>query len=146
MNIVVDFDGTIVNDDHAYDDLVTPLMFKYGAKEALQALARAGHTLILFSGRANRALRIDWQLNPMWRDNVAPFDVERWRRSQPLNQARYEQMLAFVQAELPGVFALVDDGAQGKVSGDVYIDDRAIRYGVVAMSWPNIAASYGDPA
>lgn len=146
MQVVVDFDGTVVNDDHSYDDLTTPLMIKYGAKEALESLARAGHTLILFSGRANKALRLDWRLNPLWRNGLVPFDVERWERQRALNQARYEQMLAFVDLNLPGVFAYVDDGEQGKVSGDLYIDDRAVRFGPMAMNWVTIAATYGEPA
>jgi hypothetical protein len=142
--IVLDFDGTIVNDDHDYDDLATPLTFKYGAREALRALARAGHVLVLCSGRANRALRLDWTLNPLW-NGVVPFDVERWKRHQGLNQARYQQMLAFVGAELPGIFAMVDDGGQGKVSGDLYVDDKALRYGF-SMDWSAIAVAYGEPA
>lgn len=142
MQIVVDFDGTIVNDDHDYDDLVTPLTLKYGAREALHALQRAGHTLILCSGRANKAIRIDWRLNPLWRDELVPFDVERWERNRALNQARYEQMLAFVRTTLPEIFSYVDDGEQGKVSGDIFIDDRALRFGPVG--WPEIAMSYGE--
>jgi len=145
MKIVVDFDGTIVNDDHDYYDLITPLALKPGAREALRALHRAGHELILSSGRANRALRLDWRLNPAWRDGLVPFDVERWSRNQGLNQARYVQMVEFVRTHLPGIFVFVDDGVQGKVSGDLYIDDRGLRYGA-STGWPEIAVAYGDEA
>jgi len=145
VRIVLDFDGTIVHDDHDYADLTVPLKLMPGAREALRALERAGHTLVLCSGRANRALRLDWQLNPLWRDGAEPFDVQRWERSRELNQRRYEQMLAFVELELAGIFAMVDDGGQGKVSGDLYVDDRALRYGF-SVGWPEIAIAYGEPA
>ncbi len=142
MQIAVDFDGTLVSDDREYDDLATSLVFLPGAKAALEALRRAGHVLILFSGRANRALREDWKLNPLWRQDPT-FDVPAWERDKSLNQARYEQMLAFVNLQLPGVFAFVDDGAQGKVSADLFIDDRALRFSF-PIGWEEIAVTYGE--
>ncbi len=144
MRLVLDFDGTIVRDDRDYDDTETPLVLQHGAREALRSLARAGHTLILCSGRANKSLRTDWRLNPMWRDGKVPFDVRRWERSQPINEARYQQMLRFVALELPDIFAMVDDGAQGKVSGDVYVDDKGLRYSS-SFGWPEIAVAFGEP-
>ncbi len=146
MRIAIDFDGTLVEDTHAYDDLETPLRLKRGALEALRALHAAGHVLIVYSSRANRALWEDWRLNPLWRDGVLRFDPAAWERNRGLNRARYEQMVAFVGSELRGLVQCVDDGRQGKVMADLYIDDRAIAYGagVRAMSWPKVAAQYGD--
>lgn len=142
MIIAIDFDGTIIDDTHQYDDLATPLKFLPGALRALHALRRAGHTLILYSGRANRALREDWRLNPLWLSHAVPFDVDRWARNLPLNRARYKQMVDFVETELPGVFSAIDDGHQGKVSADLYIDDRALKYG--PNNWGAIAEAYGE--
>jgi hypothetical protein len=142
MIIAIDFDGTLVDDDREYNDLSSPLKLLPGARAALYAMRKAGHTLVLVSARANRALRIDWRLNPLWRNGTTPFSQERWEKSRDLNQRRYDQMLAFVDATLRDVFACVDDGAQGKVSADVYIDDRALRYGEYA-TWSDIQRSYG---
>jgi hypothetical protein len=145
MRIAIDFDGTLVDDDHDYD-LKTPLKLKRGALKALQALHAAGHVLILYSSRANRALWEDWRLNPLWANGVLRFDPVAWERNRGLNRARYEQMVTFVGAELRGLFAAVDDGRQGKVMADMYIDDRAVTYGMGtrAMSWSALAQQYGD--
>lgn len=145
MIISIDFDGTLIDDDHDYDDLKTQLTLKPFAREAVYALRRAGHTLVLTSSRSNLALRKDWRLNPLWKLAITPFSLERWERSLLLNQARYQQMLEFVSASLPDVFACIDDGGQGKVSADVYIDDRALRYGEEA-GWGLIRYSYGQEA
>lgn len=146
MKIAVDFDGTLVDDGHAYDDLVTPLRLMPGAREALQRLREAGHVLVLVSGRANRALRVDWRLNPLWVSGAVPFRADAWAACRSLNEARYQQMLAFVDAELPGLFHAVDDGGQGKVSADVYFDDRARPYrGAAGLDWPQFADRFAPP-
>lgn len=126
MLIAVDFDGTIVQEDYAFDDVTTPLTFIPGAKAGLIALKDAGHLLILWSTRANLALRHNWKLNPMWRQGILPLDEARWKRNQPLHEARYQQMLEFIAKELPRVFDAVDDGTQGKPTGVVvFLDDKA---------------------
>ena len=144
MKFAIDFDNTIVESDTAYDDLVTPLRFKHGAKEGILALKRAGHTLILWSTRANLSLRDDWQHNPLWA-NDPNFDVEGWEASRALNQARFQQMVDFVEKELPGVFS-IDYGNQGKVSADVYLDDKAMKMngGYLGATWDVVKKWYGE--
>lgn len=146
MRIALDFDGTLVEDDHAYDDLKTPLRLKPGARDALRALKAAGHVLLLHSARSNRALWEDWQLNPLWRDGLVRFDVTFWERNKELNLARYSQMVTFVERELDGLIDAIDDGRQGKPMVDLFIDDRAIAYGNGAkcLGWSAIAERFGD--
>lgn len=148
MILAIDFDGTIVAQDHAYDDLDTPLKFMPGAKEALTSLKAAGHTLILWSGRASKHLRVDPELHPLVRAGVKKLDRARWEReSRDLNQARYEQMIAFVDAELPGIFDAVDEGDSGKPPADVFIDDKALRYaphGLAGHTWATIDRMLGS--
>lgn len=145
MIIAVDFDGTVVEQDHAYDDLHTPFRLVTGVDIALQAIKAAGHTLILVSARANRALRIDWRLNPLWREGAVRFNEGWWLKNRELNQKRYEQMVRFVGLKLPGVFDAIDDGLQGKISADLYIDDRAVRFGIghEGKTWVDLARMYG---
>lgn len=144
MRIAVDFDGTIVEQAHAYDDLTTPLEFCRGAKEALLELHAGGHVLILWSCRSNLSIRDDFQHNPRWA-NDPDFDVEKWRENLALNQARFQQMLDFVAAELPGVFDYIDYGNQGKVSADLYLDDRALKLGggYLGATWEVVGRWYG---
>lgn len=147
MIIAIDFDGTIVEErGRAYDDLTTPLELMEGARAALLALLREGHTLVLYSARANLALRRDWRLNPLWRDGKVRFNRQLIESSYSLNEARFQQMLRFVEKELSGVFAAIDDGSVGKFSADVYIDDKAVNYGTgIGLSWDRIAVIYGQP-
>lgn len=147
MILAIDFDGVVVKQDRPYADTETPLEFENGARAALLALQRAGHVLLLWSGRASRALLIDPTLDPLVRAGVRRIDMERWKRSQVLNIARHRQMLDFVARELPGVFAAVDDGAGGKPTVDLFIDDRAIRFGNArgGDGWWAIAERYGQP-
>ena len=147
MIIAIDFDGTIVRQDgRAYDDLDTPLEFLPGAKEGLLALKKAGHTLLLWSARMSAALLVDPSLDPLVRARVRRIDHVAWERSAPLNQARCQQMLDFIDRELPGIFAAIDDGAGGKPQVDCFIDDKALRvgYGPGAASWDRITYLYGQ--
>lgn len=148
MIIASDFDDSIVSQaGRDYEDVETPLRFMPGAKKALLSLKRAGHTLLLYSGRANRALRVDPNLNPLVRAGVKRINREWWEANQPVNEARYQQMLRFVDEELPGVFDAVDDGQQGKPSADIYIDDKALRlgHGADSVGWQTVAHRYGEP-
>ena len=67
MIIAVDFDGVIVNQDRAYDDLESPLQFNPGAREALLELKAAGHLLILWRGGWSSACRVTPLLYPPWK-------------------------------------------------------------------------------
>lgn len=147
MRIAIDFDGTIVDDSHRYDDLVTPLTFKDGAKDALYALKRARHSLLLWSGRASRSNLYDPRLDPLVRAGVSLRTEKSWAESLALNLARYQQMMQFVETEIPDVFDAVDDGLGGKPSVDLFIDDKAMRLGrgdLGGVDWHQIANEYGD--
>lgn len=137
MIIAVDFDGTVVED-------AKELALKPGAKEALAAMKRAGHALLLFSARANRALREDPNLDPLVRAGVRRVNQDAWNRSQPTNERRYQEMLDFVRKELPGVFAAVDDGKQGKPLVDLFIDDRAYHFGSDGFEWRELGIVLGS--
>jgi hypothetical protein len=146
MRIAIDFDGTIVKQDRPYDDLDSPLEFQPGAKEVLYRLKTAGHVLLLWSARASRALLVDPKLDPLVRVGTKKASPGRWEANRPLNQARLQQMLDFIDAELPGVFDAVDDGSEGKPQVDIFIDDRAIRFGFGpgALSWEQLGHLFGD--
>lgn len=143
MIIAVDWDGTCVSQDRPYSDIVTPPEFIPGAKEALLALKRAGHLLVLWSGRANRALLFDPLLDPLVRSGVKPVNRRAWLESRHLNLARYHQMIEIVNRELPGVFDAIDDGSAGKFSFDLVIDDKAMVSRGPA-TWARIARAYGE--
>ena len=131
MRIFVDFDGTIVDDSHAYDDLRSPLTFLPGARWALLSLKAAGHTLVLFSGRASPRLLygeesdgtlvLDDGFRRLLSQDPGKADAQMF-----LNQQRYRQMLDFVEHELPGVFSAV---TADKGGADLFVDDKAMRYG-----------------
>ena len=145
MYLAIDFDGTVVSQRRAYTDLKSPLRFVPGAKAALKSLKAAGHVLLLYSARANRALLEDPELDPLVRAGVRKVNRAQWKKEQPLHKARYEQMVAFVNNELPGVFASIDDGRQGKPEVDLFIDDRALGFGPGKQypTWKEVADLYG---
>jgi hypothetical protein len=149
MILAIDFDGTVVVQDHSipYDDVETPLRFMHGAKETLEALKNAGHVLLLWSARASHALRFDPQKDPLVRAGVRQWYPEVWEASREVNEARYQQMLDFVAAELPGVFDAIDDGSGSKPICDLFVDDKAVSFGkgLNGMSWYDIASVYGEP-
>ncbi len=139
MIIAIDFDGTIVSQDGPYDAAAPE--FLPGAKDALLALQRAGHRLLLWSARANLANRENWRRNPLWTE-----EPPGWENDRELNEQRYQVMCRFVASELPGVFAAVDDGRQGKPVGvDLFIDDKAIGLGPLGLEWKQIAYRLGEP-
>ena len=143
MIIAVDFDGTIVKDNPRNTEAVD-LLPRDGALEALRALKRAGHTLLLYSTRANRALREDPDLDPLVRAGIRRVDREAWRKAQPLHQRRFSAMAAWVATHLPGVFDAIDDGGQGKPDVDLFIDDRALSaHSTRGGGWAVILNRYG---
>lgn len=145
MYLAIDFDGTVVSQKRPYTDLKTPLKLLPGAKAALQSLKKAGHVLLLYSARANRALLEDPQLDPLVRAGVRKVNLVQWKKEQPLHKARYAEMVEFVRKELPNVFASVDDGMQGKPEVDLFLDDRALGFGPDKQfhNWKEVAHLYG---
>jgi hypothetical protein len=141
MILAIDFDGTVVKDDRPYNDIWSPLELQPGAREALLSLKRAGHTLVLWSGRSNRASINNPTFNPLWIDGLPwPSYADR-----VLHANRFRQMKSFVEKELPGIFDAIDDGRQGKLRADKYIDDRAIQLGGPGgTDWATIAETYGE--
>lgn len=129
-----------------YADVSTPLRFMPGAREGLIALKTAGHELLLYSARANRALRVDPALDPLVVAGKRRVNRPVWTADRVLHEARYQQMLEFVARELPGVFDAVDDGQQGKPCADLFIDDRCLRYGdgPLSVDWNGIARFHGE--
>jgi beta-phosphoglucomutase-like phosphatase (HAD superfamily) len=140
MKMAIDFDGTIVEMQAEYADLTTPFTLIPGAKEALYQLKAAGHILLLWSARASLALRKDPQLDPLIRCGVVR---PHGKMDLALNEARYQQMLDFVEQELPGVFDAIDDGTASKPSVDLFIDDKAVQ-AVGAQTWRALAEVFGQ--
>jgi hypothetical protein len=145
--IAIDFDGTLVEDDRPYEDTFTPLVLKPNARTALAMMKAAGHTLILYSARANRAMLFNPELNPLVRNGYQgdPSGSPFWAWSQEVHWARWFQMIDFLATELPGVFDAIDDGAQGKPQADLFIDDKAVRFGqgIGAFNWEQLARLFG---
>jgi hypothetical protein len=140
MIIAIDFDGTIVREDRRYDDVYSPLVLMPSVRPGLESLRRAGHLLVLWSARMNRARMYLPEFDPLVRaGHVAPHS------SSELHAARWRQMLRFVAAELPGIFHAIDDGRQGKVCADLYIDNMSIRLGgPEGWSWDDVRRVYGE--
>ena len=88
-------------------------------------------------------------LDPLVLNGTRLIDFEKWRASQPVYQARYEQMVQFVHSRLAGIFDAIDDGAQGKPIADLFIDDRGLRFQPArtkfATDWSAVAQSFGSP-
>ena len=142
MIIAVDFDNVCVEPSR-FDDVVTPLRLKSGAVAGLRSLRRAGHLLVLWSTRSNRSLMYLAEFNPLVR--VGAIGDASSDATRALHAARYRQMLAFVASEMAGIFHAVDDGRQGKMDADLYIDDRAMSFGGArGWSWSEIASLYGE--
>ncbi len=142
MIFAVNFDNTVVEQDGDYDDLTTPLKLKPGALAGLQSLKDAGHMLLLYSARANQALLGTPHVDPLHR--VGLVNRKQGAQSTRLNQARFQQMVDFVNDKLPGIFDAIDDGIQGKPNADKFIDDKAVTFGPLGLNWGQIAARYGE--
>jgi hypothetical protein len=119
MIFLVEFDNTIIDSCRSYDDLDSAAQFLPYAKQALSYLKNKGHTLILFSARANKSRREVMSLDPLYDDTCV---ITKWVELRPVYESRYQQMLAFVEQHLPGIFDHIDDGTQGKPIYDVSID------------------------
>ena len=146
MIVAVDFDSTLVDGwGRKFSDTTTPFKLMGGARKALQSMKAAGHVVLLCSARANRALRVDPMLDPLVRAGVVRLDRKAWEAEQPLHEARSQQMVQFCATTLKGLVDAVDDGGPGQPVADVYIDDRAIRFGggVDGHNWFDIARQFG---
>lgn len=144
MLIAIDFDGTIV------PRMNPPLRLFEGARDGLLSLKNAGHILLLYSARANRAVRFNPDLNPLLRGMPSAFTAEDRLRTTQAHRLLFDEMVAFVNRELPGVFDAIDDGQQGKPLADLFIDDKVVNVvnagGPLSSGWPWIASTYGDIA
>lgn len=144
MVIAIDFDGTLVLplDD---DDPLSDVQIQPGVVDGLMSLKRAGHTLLLWSARSNRAIRLDPYLDPLARAGVVQVDMAQWQRDSLVAQARYQQLLDYVGKYLSGIFDAIDDGQQGKSTADIFIDDkgRIFRVDKPEKAWRKIAKKYG---
>ena len=142
MHIAVDFDDTLITSTASWETVFPPVLaWIPGAREGLLALQRAGHVLVLYSARANRASRFNPDLDPL----LPSMTDEQRRELQVRSEALYRQMVGFVAREVPGVFAYVDEGAQGKPRVDLFIDDRAVQVSG-QYSWASIVRRYGESA
>lgn len=140
MRIAVDYDGTVV--EQGSYDLSEPSL-RYGARAGLWALRAAGHQLTLYSARANRALRFHPSWDPLVRaGHLAMPDAWVRQPQHDLAEARYWQMVRHVDLELPGVFAAVDDGLQGKPVCDLIIDN--VSYGAGPVDWDKVRHELGQ--
>lgn len=146
MIFCIDFDGVVVEEvGRAFADTTTPLRFRPGAAAGLARLKAAGHTLVLWSARCNRALLFTPEHDPLVRAGKRRIDLRRWEAERPIHWARYFQMRRFLDLYLPGVFDVVDDGVQGKPLADVYIDNNCRRFGTAPdeLDWRAVVDLYG---
>ena len=146
MIICIDFDSTLVDEwGRKFSDVTTPFKLMGSARKALEGMRAAGHHVVVYSARANRALREDPMLDPLARVGAVKVDIVQWTKEQPLHEARYRQMVQFCETSLKGLVDAVDDGRQGKPAADLFIDDRALRFGggVDGHNWFDIARQFG---
>ena len=130
MIIAVDFDSTLVDEwGRKFSDTTSPLKLMGGARKALEGMKAAGHLVVVASARANRALRIDPELDPLVRAGVVKVDRKAWDAEQPLHEARYQQMVQFCATTLKGLVDAVDDltprrPGQRELPGHLVVEQR----------------------
>lgn len=104
----VDFDGTLCGIDYPRIGPIKP-----GAKEAMQLLRRLGYYIIISSCRS-----CAWNWSEYYGDTAPTHASER-----PV----YQEMIAWLDKnEIP--YDEIDDGTRGKVSADIMIDDKGLRF------------------
>lgn len=154
MIVCVEFDGAlVVKGAQAYGDVVTPFTPIKGALQGALGLKAAGHEMLLYSARANRAARF-----APWLDPLAPEELDELPNGGPdytaiearqrvceVERQRFEHMVRWVMATLPNVF-VIDDGAQGKPFADLYIEPNGVRLGAdrFALDWVQVVRTWGD--
>ena len=106
--ICIDFDGTLCGIDYPR---IGPI--KTGAKEAMQLLRKQGWYIIISSCRS------------------CSFNWSEYYGDTPVNHASerpvHQEMIKWLDDnQIP--YDEIDDGTKGKVSADLYVDDRAIEF------------------
>ena len=99
MRIIIDFDNTIAK-AHNYPGMGQPM---HGVREALEALREAGHTIAIHSCRMSEDV----------------YDSAHKRNAQRLSIAAYLLRHSIPYDEIINY---------SKPVGDVYIDDKALRF------------------
>ena len=95
MQIVIDIDGTICTEERTFERSMAKLL--PGARDSVQELFNAGHTIILYTARGWN----EYNMTKDWLDQ---------------NNVPFHQLV------------------MGKPGGDVWIDDRAIKF----TTWPKV--------
>lgn len=140
MLIAVDYDNTIVEGEWPYDAVAGVPPLRPGALEGLRALKRAGHVILLWSARANRALLFSRWHDPLHRAGFQSVAPRHWKAALDVHWARWFQMLRHVDGELRGLIDAVDDGQQGKPCADLFLDDHTP---AGPIDWNEIAHRFG---
>lgn len=140
MIFAIDFDGVIVPDGYPLD--AKNLVLLPGVKNGLLKLKKAGHILLLYSARSNKAAMINSEFDPLVRAGKVQPASDKTRN---ITANKYREMVIFIEEKLPDIFDAIDDGRQGKPYADVYIDNKAIRFGgSFGLKWDQIADIYGE--
>ncbi len=145
MIISVEFDRALAA-PHAY--AAEEVRLRQSAVNALVALRRAGHVLIVTSPRSNLAARVDPSLNPLVRAGAVRIDPKTWAASRETHSRRYTAMLRALKP-LGALIAAVDDGAQGPllvdmaITGDTVVNGRSMAT-EPRRAWAELALTYGD--
>lgn len=135
MIIAVDFDSVATR-------IGPDLLCIAGARESLAALKKAGHVLLLWSPRTNRARQHLAEFDPLVRAGVtgdAQDDASRasWA-------AADREMRAFVDEYLAGYFDAIDDGRQGCPCVDLWVMARSVSV-TDRAGWAALSGLYGEP-
>lgn len=106
--VCVDFDKTLCDSD--YPKLGPPIT---GGREALQTFRDLGYLIIISSCRS-----CGWNWDLYYKD--APFVPAHEREV-------HQSMIGWLNRyDIP--YDVIDDGTKGKVSADIYIDDKGFRF------------------
>ncbi len=136
MIISIDFDEVLAI---RHEGTLFP---RAGAKATLESFERAGHTVLLFSPRTNRARQHLAEFDPLVRLGATNDAQDAESR---VGWARLDaEMRAFVAREFPGLIDAIDDGHQGAPCVDLHIGRRVVS--IADVSWAELANLYGEPA
>ncbi len=113
----IDFDGTLCDIDYPRIGPIKP-----GAKEAMRLLRRLGYYIIISSCRS-----CAWNWSEYYGDTPFIHACER-----PVFKAMAEWL-----NDNDIEYDEIDSGNRGKVSADIYVDDKGIRYN---NNWDEVMA------